>query len=238
MSSILRVSTLILFIPMLVVAADGKFSETEKENEFKKAETYFFTKQFQSARSLLLKIIRKRPEHFQAISLLGDTYLFQKRYKQAIFQYQKAVILSPRPAIEYFRLGQAYLELGQGQISKGFFQKAHTKQPNIKRALFQIGYIALFFERDKVQTIRYWKQFIREAPDDPQYKKIKKAIALLEDPDFKIPEEGSEIPLKEALLVGSIDLQAESVEVKHETGGDATSKTSNQTKELLEDEKL
>ena len=238
MNNILRTHLLSIWTYLGALLLVGELIWAEEDKEYKRAEKYFFEKKFRNAKDILLKIITQKTDHTKAISLLGDIYLFQKNYREAISQYRKAIELSREPSIEYFRLGQAYLELDQDQISKGSFQKAYTQNPGLKRALFQIGYIALFFERDKKQTIQYWKQFIREAPDDPQYEKVKRAIALLEDPNFKIPPKGSDISLQEALLLGTDDLKAKSVNTKDKKAGNEKSKTSNKTKELLEDEEL
>ena len=238
MNNILRIHFLIVCVHIGILFLTGELLGIEEGKEYKEAEKYFFEKKFRNAESLLLRVILRKPDHTKALSLLGDIYLFQKDHRGAISQYQKAIGSSKEPSIEYFRLGQAYLELDQDQISKSSFQKAYVHNPNLKRALFQIGYIALFFERDKKQTIQYWKQFIREAPNDPQYEKVKRAIALLEDPDFKIPPRDSDVSLHEALLLGTDNLKADSARTEDETAGNERSKTNNKTKELLEDEGL
>ena len=233
LKSFLQFALVIIF--SLVLA--GKLLGAEEDDEYKKAERYFFEKKFGIAKSLLRKLVTQKKYHMKAISLLGDIYLFQKNYKEAIAQYQKAIQLSTEPSLEYFRLGQAYLELDQDQLAKSSFQKAYAQNPNLKRTLFQIGYIALFFERDKKQTIQYWKQFTQEAPDDPQHEKIRKAIALLEDPKFKIPAKDSTLSLQEALFLGD-NLKAKSTKTEDEKAGNEKSKTSHKIKGLLEDEEL
>ena len=212
-------------------------NETE-DKTFQKAEKLFFEMKFKNARALLKSVLNKKPNHPKASSLLGDIYLFQKAYRKAIRQYKRSVEISSEPSIDYFRIGQAFLELEQFKEAKLYFQKAYEINTNIKTALFQIGYIALFYERDKKQTIRYWERFIQEAPNDQQYNKVKKAIELLKDTSFKVPPLGSDISLQEALLFGANAFKTQLSKTEDEKAGNARSKTNNKTKELLEDEDL
>ena len=207
-----------------------------EDTMYKKAEKFFFQKQFDNAESLLKMIVSTQPNHSKALSLMGDIYLFQKAYYKAIQAYERAVEVSSTPFIEHFRMGQSYLELQQFNSAKDQFQRVYRLNPKMKTALFQMGYITLFHERSKQKTIEYWEQFIAEAPNDPQYEKVKRVIELLRDPNFKIPPHDSDISLKEALLLGADSLKTKSANTEDGKAGDAKSKINNSTKELLEDE--
>ena len=216
-------------------------NETE-DKTFQKAEISFFEMKFKDAETLLKSVLKKKPNHPKAASLLGDIYLFQKAYRKAIRQYKRSVKISSGSSsgssIEYFRMGQAFLELKQFKKARLYFQKAYESNTKVKTALFQIGYIALFYERDKKQTIRYWERFTQEAPNDQQYDKVKKAIELLKNPNFKLPPPGSDISLQEALLFGANAFKTQLSKTEDEKAGNARSKINNKTKELLEDEEL
>ncbi len=207
-----------------------------KDKTYEQAEKLFFQKKFDNAEALLKIISNKQPSHNKALSLMGDIYLFRKAYHKAIRAYERAVEVSSSPFVEYFRMGQAFLELQQFENAKDRFQRVYRLNPRIKTALFQTGYITLFHERNKQKTIEYWEQFITEAPNDLQYEKVKRVIELLRDPNFKIPPHGSDLSLKEALLLGAGALKTKSVSIEDKKAGDAKSKTNNSTKELLEDE--
>ena len=226
-------SIIILFLisPLLI---HSKF----KNQLYKKAEKLFFEKKFNRTAILLKRILNNNPNHPKALSLMGDIYLFQKAYHKAIYKYKHALKTSSNKSIEHFRIGQCYLELKQFDNAKDYFQQSYILNTKMKTALFQIGYITLFYERNKLKTIQYWEQFTEEAPNDPQYEKIKRAIELLKDSNFKIPPLGSNISIEEALLFGQNSLKAKLIKTKNKKAGDAKSKINNKIKEILEDEEL
>jgi tetratricopeptide (TPR) repeat protein len=178
-----------------------------KSETFTKAMKYFFQKKYEMAQFLFQQELEKNPENYFAYSYLGDIFLYKERYDEAITLYKRALDLDPANAENHFRLGQAYYYKELGNLSIEHFSKAYQLNPNIKYTQYHIGLTYLIVLRDKEKTIQYWENYLALAPEDPQYESIRRAIELLRNPNFRIPEVGSEIPLEEALHLGGATLQ-------------------------------
>ena len=211
-------------------------------NVYKVAEKLFYEKKFIEAENKIKFILPKidlLPYSIQSkiYSLLGDLSFFQKKYEASIKFYENALTFSEDSSLDNFRMGQAYLCLKQYESARLYFQRSYDIKSNLKINLFQLGYISLMYDRNKQDTIRYWKSFIEDNMQDPQYESIKKAIALLMDENFIIPPKDSSISLEEVLLLGDA-VQENKTEIKDAKIGDEKSKENNHSKELLEDESL
>ena len=182
---------------------------------------------------ICLKIVQKSPDHPKAFSYLGDIALAKGRHEEALKYYKIAGEVSTTRDKEFYRMGQVYTHLKKADYALEYFHKAYSLNPQLKQALYQSGYVYLVLKRNKVKTIEYWKQFLNEAPNDAQYEKIKKAIALLEQDSFQLPPPGSDIPLEEALRLGET-VEADRAETRDQGAGHESEKTRNQTEGLLD----
>lgn len=210
-----------------------------KESElFKRAEKYYFQKKYEISLKLFEKILEETPDHARALSYSGDIYLIKKEYDKALSQYRQSVELVDNPAEEYFRIAQVYSAKKEYEKAKENYRKAYSLDPSITASLFQLGYLALIYDRDKVNTIKYWEDFVLRTPDDSQNEKIRKVIALLKDPNFKIPPKGSDISLEEALILGGRTSKEDEVNMEEKTTGHEKAVISNDSKGLLDDEDL
>ena len=190
-----------IFLAVLVLFPfEASFSE--EESTFDKAEKYYFQKKSTIAKNLLLDVIKEEPTHPKAYSYLGDIALANGKYESAIQYYKTAIEVSPTPALEYYRLGQVYIKLGKADQALTHFEQAYSIDPSIKPTLYQIGYVYLVMMRNKQGTIKYWTQFLEEAPNDPQYDKVERALKYLKDEKCVIPPVGSSISLTEVLKFG------------------------------------
>lgn len=230
-------SNMFLFIAVLAwVPLNDAFSE---ENElFKRAESYYFQKKYEISLKLFQKILEEKPDHGKALSYSGDIYLIKKEYDKALTQYRQSVELSDDPAKEYFRMAQVYSAQKDIEKAKEYYQKSYSLNPSITANLFQLGYLSLIHDRNKNKTIEYWQNFVLRTPDDPQNEKIKKVIALLRDPSFKIPAKGSDISIEEALILGGKTSKEDEVEIEEKNTGHEKAVISNDSKGLLDDEDL
>ena len=194
-----------------------------KEDElFLKAQKYFFQKKFEMAELLLQEVIKKNPENSLAYSYLGDILLKKQLYDGALNLYRKSLDLDVGNAENYFRIGQIYYFKKMGPDSIDNYNKALTLDSKLKIVYYHVGLSYLMLMRDKEKTIENWEIFLKEVPEDPQYESIKRVIALLRDPNFKIPPADSEISIEEALLLGGATLntrerEAESKKADHES---------------------
>jgi tetratricopeptide (TPR) repeat protein len=197
----------ILVTILLAYAPDLHAQEPKNNNElFDKASAYFFKKNFDAARPLLQRIIEEDPGNFLAYTYLGDIYLLKKRYDEALDQYKKSIEINPASGTNYFRMGQVYYHKKNGLQAVRYFKKAIDTDKRLKFAYYHIGLTYLMLLRDKENTIENWEKFLEIAPDDPQYEKIKRVIALLKNPNFVIPPLDSDISIEEALLLGGLNI--------------------------------
>ncbi|MBP7738223.1 MAG: tetratricopeptide repeat protein [Spirochaetes bacterium] len=208
------------------------FSQEENEEELlRKAAGYFFQKKFDMAESYLQQIIERNPDNAQACAYLGDIFLIKKRYDGALELYQKCVEINPKVAENYFRIGQIYYYKKDGKLAVENFKKAIETDPQLTYAYYHIGLSHLMILRDKNNTITNWETYIKVAPDDPQYDRIKRAIELLKDPNFTLPPPGSEMTIEEALMLGGMTIDR----TVHKTTDKEAGHESKKTKRKLED---
>jgi len=192
-----------------------------QDDTFQKATAYFFQKKFEMAELLLQEVIKKEPENAEAYSYLADIYLVKNQVDGALKLYNRSLELKPDSAENYFRIGQIYYRKKIGNVSLENFDRALQLNPGLNIVYYHKGLTTLMLLRDKESTIQYWERYISLVPEDPQYENIKRVIALLKDPNFKLPPEGSDVSIEEALLLGGAtldtrDRQTESKKADHE----------------------
>lgn len=209
-----------------------------KDPDFKKAVSYFFQKKFSMSEILLQQVIRKNPENHLAYSYLGDIFLYKKQYDGALQLYNKAIDLNPRGAGNYFRRGQIYYRKKIGNLALENFRKALTLDSKMKYAYYHIGLTYLMIMRDKQNTINNWEEYLRKAPEDPQYESLRRVVELLKDPSFSIPPKGSEVSIEEALLLGGETLKKVDRKAPDRQEGHEKLKSSSKIEGLLGDDDL
>ena len=222
----------LIFIAVLF-STTASFSiepKSSEESNFKKAVRYFYQKKLEMAELMLQEELKINPENELAYSYLGDIFFKKKRYDGALKLYTKALDLNPANAEDYFRIGQIYYYKKQGNKSIENFERSYSLNPKLKFAYYHIGLTYLMLLRDKENTIKGWENFLRIAPEDPQYEKIRRVIELLKDPNFVIPPVGSDVSIEEALLLGGIVLD----DVKRKAGDKKAGHEAKKTKQKLE----
>ncbi|MBS0616880.1 MAG: CDC27 family protein [Spirochaetes bacterium] len=221
-------------------AAPRKHTETTtpKSAALKRAERLFFSKKYETAAALLRKIVDDEPENGRANSLLGDVYYLQGQYEKAVSHLLRAVELNENKALDYFRLGQTYTKLKKSKAAISAFLKAYEADDAMKTALFHTGFVYLSLERNKQKTIDYWQRFVDEAHNDPQREKVVTVLKFLRDPNFVLPDKNSPISLEEALMIGGTGNGGETKTGEDKGAGYEKAKEKNDSKELLDDDKL
>ncbi len=226
-----------LVILLLILFSHG--TAFSKEDElFLKAQKYFFQKKFEMAELMLQEVIKNDPENSLAYSYLGDIYLKKQLYDGALNLYKKALDLDPGNADNYFRLGQIYYFKKMGAESIDNYNRALTIDGKLKIVYYHLGLTYLMLMRDKEKTIENWEIFIKEVPEDPQYESIKRVIALLKDPNFKIPPADSEISIEEALLLGGATLNTQERETESKKAGHESKKSKKTMEDIYMDDDL
>jgi len=208
------------------------------DEKYKKAQQYFYAKKFSIASQLLKTILSQKPDHGEALSLMGDVFLMNQKYNDAIVYYNQAKEVKSNVYIEEYRLGQVYTELQKPQKAIYHFVAAYQKNNKLHISLYQCGYVSLVQLRDKEKTINYWQEFILKAPDDPQRPKIERVIALLRDVNFKLPDKNSDISIEEVLLLGGQTIASQKLNPHDKQAGHEKDKTNNNNQGLLDDDEL
>jgi len=93
----MRYSIILLLLPFMVMS-QAAFNETE---------TLFQQKQFSKAEVLISSYVDANPKDIKGIELLGDAFGHQKKWDDAIVNYQKLVDLKPKVANYHYKLGGA-----------------------------------------------------------------------------------------------------------------------------------
>lgn len=233
-----RFSALLLYIALLVNGGLPAHGEQEVDETYKKAVKYFFQRKFEMAELLLQEALKKNPENHLAYSYLGDIFLMKKQYDGALQLYRKALDIEPNNADNYFRMGQIYYYKKIGPLSIENYQKSVSIDPKITFAHYHIGLSYLMLLRDKENTIKSWETYLRLAPEDPQYEKIRRAIELLKDPNFQIPPPGSDISIEEALHLGGMVLKNKEREAKSQKADHESKKSQQKLEDIERDDSL
>ncbi len=221
----------------LFSSADNLYSAKEKEEDnFKKAVKYFYQKKLEMAEILLQEEVKKNPENGLAYSYLGDIFFEKKRYDGALNLYMKALEIDPKGAENYFRIGQIYYYKKEPDKAINNFTLSYKIDKKIKFAYYHIGLAYLMLKRDKNNTIEYWENFLKIAPEDPQYGKIQRAIELLRDPNFVLPPPGSDISIEEALHLGGSLLESVDRKANEKKAGHETKKTKSKLEDIYKDD--
>lgn len=227
-----------VIIALLLAVLPLYAAEKEPETRFKKATRYFFQKKFEMAELLLREELKENPENQAAYSYLGDIMLGKNQYDAAIELYKRSLDLNPANAEDEFRLGQTYYAKSLGNVAVNHYKNAVRINPNLKYAHFQMGLAYLMLLREKDSTIRSWETYLQLAPEDPQYEKIRRAIEILKDPNFRLPPPGSDIPIEEVLhLGGEVLKKSERVDTT-KTAGHEDKKTVKKVEDIYRDDDL
>ncbi len=86
--------------------------------KFEKALACYYLKRIKAAEKICLDIVRKNPRHYASLHLLGNIYLNQKDFENAIEYYQKFLQVLPGHEAGYNSISNAYRL--KGDLDKAF----------------------------------------------------------------------------------------------------------------------
>ncbi|MCR9145310.1 MAG: tetratricopeptide repeat protein [bacterium] len=193
-----------------------------------RAEEHYYRKRHHIALKLFQLVIEREPEHALAYRYAGDIYLKRSELDLAEEHLHIARELSAHPEQEWFRLGQvAYLRADAAAARKAF-ERALEIKPDFVICRFYLGFVSYRLQRDKERTIEHWESYRRLAPDDPQGPEIDRAIEILRNPDYEIPnfDEGEKPTLPESA-------DGADTRVPYQPGRDESEKSKNTGEELI-----
>lgn len=228
----------VFIICLLTVCIYAQKKKEKEEDTFKKAVKYFYQKKIEMAELLLQEELKKNPENSLAYSYLGDIFFEKKRYDGALNLYQKALDVNPKSAENYFRIGQIYYYKKNADLAIDNFKLSYKLDSKLTYAFYHIGLSYLMLKRDKNSTINNWENFLKIAPEDVQYNKIKRAIELLRDPNFVLPPPGSDMSIEEALHLGGTGLETVEHKANEQKAGHEDKKTKSKLEGIYRDDDL
>jgi tetratricopeptide (TPR) repeat protein len=114
--------------------------------------------------TLFERIIEKAPNAIGAYNELGNAYMRQGRYRDALVEYQTALKLKPDYAEAYYNIGIAYSESEMYKEAIGAYRQVIKIKPDHVNAYYGIGVI-YGESRMYKEAIEAYKQALRLKPD-------------------------------------------------------------------------
>ena len=119
---------------------------------------------FKSAEKLYKEILKKNPNHFDSIVLLGTLLAQSGKLEKAIEYFQKAIKINPNSPNVNYNLGLAFKELGEYKKAVSHYEKAIKIKPEYFIAHNNLGII--FYKLGEFQkAISCYEQAIQINPD-------------------------------------------------------------------------
>lgn len=194
-----------------------------------RAEEHYYRERHHIALKLFQLVIEREPEHALAYRYAGDIYLKRRELDLAEEHLQIARELSAHPEQEWFRLGQVAYLRSDADGAERAFERALKLKPDFVVSRFYLGFVSYRLKRDKQQTIDHWENYLLLAPQDPQAPAIARAIEILRDPAYEIPDFSKEDG--EPQLPESAD--GADTRVPYQPGRDENEKSDNTGEEII-----
>jgi len=112
-------------------------------------------------KNLSLGEVKEAQEYFQK----GSNYFREKKYEEAIVEFEKALKIDPNFAEGYYGLGYAYCYKNQSEASLQYFQKAIELSPNYTDAYNAMGYAYSTLGKYD-ESINYYLKTLKIKPDN------------------------------------------------------------------------
>lgn len=182
----------LVFISLCLVflfSFSGVFAQKSTYN-MKRVSQYYRAKNYNKVKEILELWLAKSPGSFPPAGflILGNIYDQLKLFSAAIQVYQKGLALSKNKFPFYVNMAQVYRHMKQHKKAIEMLNKIR-----IKGALYPEIYLFLgmsYFElRNRLKTILYWKAYLDYRPSGKKSVQVRKALAWLNQKDFKWPEE-------------------------------------------------
>jgi tetratricopeptide (TPR) repeat protein len=109
---------------------------------------------------------------------MGNAYAKQKRTKEALSAYQKAVSLKPDHPEAYFNLGNLHTELEQLQEAVKAFRQATRHNPKDADAFFNLGNSHSRLKQFE-EAIKAYQEAVKVRPEDGEAR-LRLAVLYLE----------------------------------------------------------
>mgnify|MGYP004631198179 FL=1 len=117
----------------------------------------------EEAKVYLKKLISKKPEMYEATSLLGDILYEQENFKEALSIYLDALQYNPNNYDLYYNIGMIYTRLNDFQSAKEYYEKAAQLNTLLYHAKYDLGQISLLYNEEEEA-----KQYFEECLEDKE----------------------------------------------------------------------
>ena len=106
---------------------------------------------------MLEKLVRNKPDMYEASCLLGDMLCEQERFKEAASVYESALKFRPADYELYYNLGIVYTRLNDFQMAKDMYERAASINHKLWGAKYNLGQLALI-EKEYNLAEQYFKE--------------------------------------------------------------------------------
>jgi tetratricopeptide (TPR) repeat protein len=109
------------------------------------------------------RTLKYSPENYKVYSLLGNAYIREQRYDEAIEACQTSIRINPSFPYSYFNLGLVYMDLREYDKAINYFKLAVTKNPEFINAYNNMA-VCYFEKGDIDMAINISKKIIELNP--------------------------------------------------------------------------
>lgn len=106
---------------------------------------------------MLERLVRNKPDMYEASCLLGDLLCEQERFKEAANVYENALKFRPADFELYYNLGIVYTRLNDFQMAKDMYERAASINHKLWGAKYSLGQLALI-EKEYNLAEQYFKE--------------------------------------------------------------------------------
>jgi cytochrome c-type biogenesis protein CcmH/NrfG len=122
---------------------------------------------------LLQDAVKQDPKNVIAWIKLGNVFMDNSRYPDAIDAYEKALELDPKNVDVLVDMGTCYRRAGRADRAAEEFRKAISIKPLHPFAHRNLGVVLAFDLHDKKQAIKEFEEYIKLSPDTPDSQQIR-----------------------------------------------------------------
>jgi len=130
-----------------------------------KAKALLQTKDFINARPYLTQILKKKPNHAQALRMTGASYAGTGDIQNAINYVQKSIEIEPNNSKSFMLLGTIYFKMKKYDEAIKYLKKVLEKEPKNLIILKLLG-ISYELARDFDKAIEYIQEALKINPSD------------------------------------------------------------------------
>ena len=151
------------------------------------------------AAEMLSKLLKNKPDCYEASCLLGELLCEQEKFKEAANVYHDALKYKPADFDLYYSLGIIYTRLSDFQMAKEMYEKAASINHRLYGAHYNLGQIA-FIQRDLEAAEKHYTNSLYGEFEALSYYQIAKICAIKGEKDKAINFLNKAIELDKELL--------------------------------------